>query len=71
MPVISIKVHERDLDTLDKLVIAVRAYYERQVPTCPPAAALARNTTRSSAIRDLLSAWDHDIVSEFSHQQTE
>lgn len=51
----SIRLNEDDEARLDRLVVAVRAFYE----SAPPAfVRLAGETTRSSALRDLLLAWD-------------
>lgn len=61
MPNISIRISETDEQNLDALVIAVRAYYERVAaqnsPFAGAASQLAREVTRSSALRDLLLAW--------------
>jgi hypothetical protein len=63
-----IRIDQEDLDRLDRLVVAFRAYYERQ--PMPAAKRLAKETTRSSALRDLLLAWEHGIVGEISTDLT-
>lgn len=70
MPTFSVRLSDQDVETLDRLVVAVRAYYEGLAPSFPPAAGLAREVTRSSALRDLLSAWEHGIVHEFKRELT-
>jgi predicted transcriptional regulator len=68
---LSIRFDDQLLATLDKLVIATRAYYESQANQIPAFAAIAQNTTRSSALRDLLLAWDHGKANElFSREIT-
>lgn len=67
---ISIRISPGEAETLDRLVIACRAYYERQAKTFPPAARMAQEVTRSSALRDLLLAWKHDCCDQFSRDIT-
>jgi hypothetical protein len=57
MPNLSLRISEADEENLDRLVVAVRAYYSHMADTLPVAAQMARETTRSSALRDLLLAW--------------
>lgn len=73
MPNLSIRLSDKEAEDLDRLVVATRAYYERQVAIFPPAAKLAQEATRSSALRDLLLAWRRgdDIHSMFSRELTE
>jgi hypothetical protein len=73
MPNLSIRLSDEEVEILDRLVIGVRAYYERQVVIFPPAAKLAKETTRSSALRDLLLSWEHRMNAPevFSHELTE
>ena len=59
MPNISVRLSDDDLLTLDELVEAVRLYYIRQAEKVP--ALREVETTRSSALRDLLSAWKHNM----------
>jgi hypothetical protein len=61
---LSIRMDDRQVQTLDRLVIAVRAYYESQSKNVPAFAGIARDTTRSSALRDLLLAWEHGKADE-------
>lgn len=72
MPNLSIRFSDEETEALDRLVIAVRAFYEGAAPDFPAAAQLARETTRSSALRDLLRAWQRrdDIPSMFSVELT-
>jgi hypothetical protein len=72
MPNLSIRLNDKDVETLDRLVIGVRAYYEREAKKMPALHQLAKETTRSSALRDLLSAWDHgmDAPKVFSRDLT-
>jgi hypothetical protein len=64
---ISVRTPPEEVETLDRLVVACRAYYERQAP---PFNRLAGKVTRSSALRDLLRAWRHGFVGEFSYDLT-
>jgi hypothetical protein len=68
---LSVRFGEAEVETLDRLVVAVRAYYESQAQAFPPAARLANEVTRSSALRDLLLAWKHGCVDQFSYKLTE
>jgi hypothetical protein len=73
---ISARMSDDEIEILDRLVVAVRAYYEREavnVPALGPhLAKLAKETTRSSALRDLLLAWKHGKADEmFSRDITE
>lgn len=70
MPTLSIRINEDDEKTLDRLVVAVRAYYEREARAMPVLAQLAKETTRSSALRDLLLAWKHGSCDQFSRDLT-
>lgn len=65
----SIRINQEDEERLDRLVVAVRAFYAHAPE---PFARLAGETSRSSALRDLLLAWDRgdDIPSMFSHELT-
>lgn len=71
MPTLSVRLSDDDSKTLDRLVIAVRAYYQNQAADFPVAERLSREVTRSSALRDLLSAWEHGITDEFKRELTE
>lgn len=64
MPNLSLRISEADEENLDRLVIAVRAYYAHMANTLPIAAQMARETTRSSALRDLLLAWKRGEADE-------
>ncbi len=69
MPTISVRISDRDAEALDRLVTSVRAYYEREAQKMPVLGQI--ETTRSSALRDLLSAWDHptmDVRKAFSRE---
>ena len=71
MPNLSLRMSDDEVETLDRLVVAVRAYYESQSKTMPMLAQVAKETTRSSALRDLLLAWKHgDANSMFSRDIT-
>ena len=61
---ISVRLDDDSVETLNRLVIAVRAYYERESQTMPALAQLARETNKSSALRDLLLAWKHGKADE-------
>ena len=71
MPSISIRLSDDDVETIDRLVVAVRAYYEREAKAMPVLAQVARETTRSSALRDLLLAWKHGCCEQFSRDITD
>jgi hypothetical protein len=73
MPNLSIRLSDKEAEDLDRLVIGVRSYYESEAVVFPPAEKLARETTRSSALRDLLLAWRRgdDILKMFSRELTE
>jgi hypothetical protein len=60
MPTINLSVRfsDRDIESLDRLVVANRVFYESQAQAFPAAAQMAREATRSSAIRDLLLTWE-------------
>lgn len=60
---ISVRFSTQEIETLDRLVIACRAFYEKQPA---PFSRMANEVTRSSAIRDLLLAWDHGCCDQFS-----
>lgn len=53
-----LRLGEEEFAQLDRLTDAVRARYEHIALTIPRFAAVAADTTRSSALRDLLAAWD-------------
>ena len=55
MSSLSLRISDADEQRLDRLVIAVRAFYEA-APS--PFNRLATETCRSSVLRDLLLAWD-------------
>lgn len=59
MPNFSVRLSDTDVQILDKLVVAMRAYYAVQAQSVPQLRSI--ETTRSSALRDLLSAWDHGM----------
>jgi hypothetical protein len=73
MPNLSIRFNNQEVEDLDRLVVAVRSFYEREATGFAPAAKLATETTRSSALRDLLLAWRRgdDIPAMFSRELTE
>lgn len=56
---ISVRMSDEEIETLDRLVDAVRAHYEDQAKTTPVFAQLAKDVTRSSALRDLLLSWKY------------
>jgi predicted transcriptional regulator len=56
---LSVRLSDDDLQTLDELVEAVRCYYKRQAEQVPALRQI--ETTRSSALRDLLSSWRHGM----------
>lgn len=58
MPDFHFRLSDDELAQLDRLTDAVRARYEHIALTIPRFAAVAADTTRSSALRDLLAAWD-------------
>jgi hypothetical protein len=66
---ISLRINDDELETLDRLVVACRAYYNGS--DIPVVKQLARNVTRSSALRDLLLAWKHGCVEQFDPALTE
>ena len=57
MPNISVRMSEGEVEDLDEFVEAVRAYYERGAGDVAVLGRIARETSRSSAIRDLLLSW--------------
>lgn len=71
MPNLSIRITNEDEENLDALVVAVRAYYERMADVMPIAGRYAKETTRSSALRDLLLAWKRGEADKlFNHKLT-
>lgn len=61
---LSVRLSDDDEKRLDRLVIAWRAYYVEQAKKLPIASHLPDQVGRSSALRDLLLAWDHGFVPE-------
>jgi hypothetical protein len=59
---LSVRLNDDDEKRLDRLVIAWRAYYTEQAKKMPMASHLPGEVTRSSALRDLLLAWDHGFM---------
>lgn len=59
---LSVRLNDDDEKRLDRLVIAWRAYYVEQAKQMPMASHLSGEVTRSSALRDLLLAWDHGFM---------
>lgn len=72
MPTLSIRLSDEEAATLDRLVVAVRAYYDTASKDMPLLAQVGRETTKSSALRDLLLAWKHGKADElFNREITE
>lgn len=59
MPQLTFRFSDEEIAQLDRLKDAVRTRYEQMAVTMPRFSDLARETTRSSALRDLLAAWDN------------
>lgn len=59
MPDFHFRLSDDELAMLDRLKASVKASYEHTAQTMPIFKDLARDTTRSSALRALLAAWDH------------
>lgn len=59
MPSFHVRLSDEESAMLDRLTAAVRAKYQAMAVTIPRFAQIAEETTRSSALRDLLAAWDH------------
>lgn len=57
MPSFHVRLSDEEDAMLDRLTEAVKNRYEHMAITMPIFAKLARNTTRSSALRALLAAW--------------
>lgn len=55
--IISMSMSDEEVECLNELVEAVRAYYERGAGDVAVLGRIARETNRSSAIRDLLLSW--------------
>lgn len=59
MPQLTFRFSDEEMAILDRLTDAVRGRYQDMAITIPRFAQIAEETTRSSALRDLLAAWDH------------
>ena len=69
MPTVSVRLSEKEIGILDQLVEAVDAYYEKQGEKVPALRTI--QTNRSSALRDLLSSWDHGMNAPESFPRVE
>lgn len=71
MPRITVRLSDEEDAQLDRLVAAIKANYERMAITIPIFKDLARSTNRSSALKQLLAAWDHGQAdTAFNHDET-
>lgn len=59
MPKISVSLGDREIRVLDSLVASLNDYYQREGQKIEALRTI--QTNRSSALRDLLSAWDHGM----------
>ena len=71
MPSFHVRLSDEESAMLDRLTAAVQAKYRSMAVTIPRFNQIAEETTRSSALRDLLAAWDHGQADTAFEAQTE